>query len=96
MRLQPVSVAHRGACCTTYLEVAQLCKLLPAVVELAGKRLDLLVHNLVCTHVAALSKCLAADVTAVRALSCVAPLMCLEQSARRVSAERVRAYLEIA
>jgi hypothetical protein len=55
-----------------------LSELLAAVIEPAGERLDLLMHDLVCTHVATMRKGLAADVATVWTLSCVASLMRLQ------------------
>jgi hypothetical protein len=60
-----------------YLEVAELRELLPTVVELAGERLDLLMHNLVRSYVAALCECLAALLADVWSFTGVAALMCL-------------------
>lgn len=59
----------------THLEIAKLGELLATVVELAGEWLDLLMDNLVCAYVAALSKCLSADVTAVWALASMPSLV---------------------
>lgn len=65
-----------------YLQVAQLRELLPTIIELASEWLDLLVNDLVGAYVAALCKSLAADVTAVGTLACVASLMGLLKLAR--------------
>jgi hypothetical protein len=61
----------------TYLQIAQLSELLPAIIELAGKRLDLLMNDLVSTYVAPLRKGLPTNIATVRTLACVSPLMCL-------------------
>jgi hypothetical protein len=62
----------------TYLQVPQLGKLLSTVIQSASEWFDLLVDDLVCTDIATLGKCFAADIAAVRALSGMAPLMRLE------------------
>jgi hypothetical protein len=56
--------------------------LFTTVVEPAREWLDLLMHDLVCSNVAALGKGLAADVAVVRAFSRVSSLMGLEISAK--------------
>ncbi len=61
----------------TYLQVAELSELLATIIESTCERLDLLMHNLVSTNIAPLSKRLAANVAAVWSLSSVSPLMCL-------------------
>lgn len=61
----------------THFEIAQLSKLLPAVIEFACEGLDLLVDDFVSTYVAALCKGLATDVATVGTLACVSSLMCL-------------------
>lgn len=65
--------------CASHLQVAQLCKLLAAVVELAGKRLVLLVNNLVRPNISTLSKRLAADITTVWSFPSVSSLVCLKR-----------------
>jgi hypothetical protein len=45
-----------------YLQITKLCKLLPAVVQLAGVRFSLLVSDSVCPHVATLGESFVADV----------------------------------
>jgi hypothetical protein len=68
----------------TYLEVSKLGELLPTIIQSAGEGLDLLVNNLVCTNIATLCKCFAANIAAVRALSSMAPLMRLETKSASV------------
>lgn len=63
---------------TTYLKVTELSELLAAIVKLAGEWLDLLVDDLVCPDIAALSKCLSTNITAVGAFSSMASLVGLE------------------
>jgi hypothetical protein len=75
VRLCMLSYVPTNQVCIAYLEVSQLGKLLPTIIQSAGERLDLLVNNLVCTNIATLRKCFAADVAAIRALSSMAPLM---------------------
>lgn len=52
-------------------------KLLVAILKLTGKRLQLLVNNLVCADIASLGESLAANVAAVRLLTGMPTLMCL-------------------
>jgi hypothetical protein len=59
----------------TYFEVTKLGELLSAVVKLANKRLNLLVHNFVRAHIATLRKGLATDVALVGTLARVSPLV---------------------
>lgn len=59
----------------THFEIAQLSKLLPAVVKFACKGLDLLVDDLVSAYIAALCKGLATDVATVGTLACVSSLV---------------------
>jgi hypothetical protein len=66
---------------TAYFQVAQLSELLSTIIKLAGERLDLLVNNLMSTHIATLRKGLTTDVATIRALACVSSLMCLQRSA---------------
>lgn len=66
-----------GLCPATYLEIAQLSELLPAVVESASEGFDLLVYNLVGADIASLRKSLSTDVATVGSLSGVTSLMCL-------------------
>lgn len=61
----------------SYLQITQLSELLPAVIELAGERLDLLMNDFVSTYVAPLRESLPTDIATVRTFSCVSPLMCL-------------------
>jgi hypothetical protein len=61
----------------TYLEVAQLSKLLVAVVEFADELLLLLVRLQMRPDVAALGEALAALIAVVWALSSMAALVCL-------------------
>jgi hypothetical protein len=60
------------------LQVAELSKLLVAIVKTAGEGLCCGVNNLVCSDIATLSKCLAAELTAIRTLASVTTLVCLE------------------
>lgn len=62
------------------LQIAELSELLVALVETAGERLCCCVNNLVCSYITALSKCLAAQLAAIRTLASVTTLMCLEVS----------------
>lgn len=62
----------------TYFEVTQLCKLFPTVIQLASEGLDLLMHDLVSPNITPLSERFPADLTLVRTLSSVAPLMRLQ------------------
>ena len=55
-----------------------MSELLATVVYLAAEGLDLLVNDLVCTNVATLGECLAANAAAVWSFSGVTPFMCLE------------------
>jgi hypothetical protein len=66
---------HKGS---RYLKVAKLGKLLATVIQFAGKRLDLLVDNLVCSYVAPLSEGFATNLAPVWPLSSVPPLMSLQ------------------
>ncbi len=63
-------------------------ELLATVIKLAAERLDLLVNDFVCSHIATLSECLATDVAAVRPFTCVPPPVRLEitQLRERLSA----------
>lgn len=63
---------------SSYLQVAKLSKLLATVVEFAGKRLQMLMNNLVCSNIATLRKSLATNVAVVWSLSGVTTLMSLE------------------
>ena len=67
-----------------YLEVAQLGELLAAVVELAGEGLDLLMDNLVRSHVASLRESLATDLTVEGSLASMSSLMCLVDVSKRL------------
>lgn len=67
-------------------------ELLAAVVEFAAERLDLLVDDLVRAHISSLSKCLATDVAAVRSLSSVSPLVCLEVTKLRERLTTARCF----
>jgi hypothetical protein len=62
------------------LQVAELSKLLVAIVKTAGKWLCCCVNNLVGSYVATLSERLAAKLTTIRALASVTTLVCLEVS----------------
>jgi hypothetical protein len=62
------------------LQVAELGKLLVAVIKAASKWLGCRVNDPVCSHIAALSKSLAAKLTAVRTLSGVTAFVSLEVS----------------
>jgi hypothetical protein len=55
-----------------------LRELLATIIKFAAERLDLLVNNLMCSHIATLSERLATDIAAVRTFSCVSPLVCLQ------------------
>ena len=55
----------------THFQIAQLSKLLSAVIQFACEGLDLLMDNFMCTYVATLCKGLATDVATVGALACV-------------------------
>lgn len=61
----------------TYLEISQLGELLAALVEPAGEGLDLLVHDLVRSYVAALGEFLAANVAGIWPFAGVTSLVCL-------------------
>jgi len=61
-------------------QVAELSELLVAFVKTASEGLCCCVNNLVCSYVATLSECLAAELTAIRTLASVTTLMCLEVS----------------
>jgi hypothetical protein len=63
----------------THLEIAELSELFAAVVESAGKGLQLLMDNFVCSHISSLRKGLAADVAVVRPLASVTALMSLHR-----------------
>lgn len=58
-----------------YLKVAKLSELLAAVVEFASKRFNLLVNNLMRSHVSTLRESLAALIAIVRALPGVTTFM---------------------
>lgn len=60
------------------LQVAKLSELLIALIKTAGERLCCCVDDLVCSDVTTLSKCLAAQLAAIRALASVTTLVCLE------------------
>jgi len=62
------------------LQVAKLSELLAAIVEFAGERLDLLVHDLVRSDVSTLRKRFTTNVALVRPLTSVTSLMRLEIS----------------
>jgi hypothetical protein len=62
-----------------HLQVSQLGELLPTFVQFACEGLDLLVHDLVCAHVASLRKCLATKIAAVGSLAGVASFVSLLQ-----------------
>lgn len=74
------------------LQVAKLSKLLVAIVKTAGEGLCCGVNNLVCSYVAALSKSLAAKLTAVWTLASVTTLMCLEISELRETLTTTRLF----
>ena len=59
----------------TNLEVAQLSELLPAVIQLTYEWFELLVHNLMGSHVASLCKAFAASVTLKRSLASMTTLV---------------------
>lgn len=72
-------------------------ELLATALELAGEGLDVLVDNLVSSHIAALGKSLAADVAVVRPLARVAAFVSLcPVRACSVCWLLGRAYLEVA
>ena len=60
---------------TTHFQIAQLSKLLSAVIEFACEGLDLLVDDFVGSYVATLGKGLAIDVATVGTLACVSSLV---------------------
>jgi hypothetical protein len=64
----------------TYLEISELSKLLAAMIETAKVWFSLLVDDSVGTDISALSESLATDLTVVRSLASVAPLMSLRNS----------------
>ena len=66
----------------SYLEIAKLSELFSAIIQLARKRFYLLMHDFMCSNIAALSECLSTDVALVWSFSSVASLVCLP---RRVS-----------
>jgi hypothetical protein len=71
-----VSLMHLKNCKqVTHFEIAQLSKLLPAVVKFACEGLNLLVDDLVSAYIAALCKGLATDVATVGTLACVSSLV---------------------
>jgi hypothetical protein len=65
------------------LQITELSELLVAFIKTASERLCCGVNNLVCPYVATLSKCLSAELTAIRTLTGMATLMCLEVSELR-------------
>jgi len=65
------------------LEIPELTEFLPAVIELAGERLCLLMNNLVGSHVAFLRKLLTADVTLVRPFASMASFVSAKVSPLR-------------
>ena len=70
-----------------HLEVAQLGKLLPAVIELADVRFELLVDDPMCPHIASLREPLAADLTFVRSFARMAAFMRLFHPSKRSDGE---------
>lgn len=62
----------------SHLQIPQLGKLLPTVVQEAGKWLGVLVGDLVGTDVAALGESLLADITREGLFPCMASLMGLK------------------
>ena len=80
----------------TCLEVAKLGELLPTIIKLAGEGLDLLVNNLVSTHVATLRKGFPTDIATVRPFAGVSPFVSLQWSNRHLTRICDLAYLEVA
>jgi hypothetical protein len=74
------------------LQVAKLSKLLVAIVKATGEGLSCGVNNLVCSYIAALSKRLAAELTAIRTFASVTTLMCLEVSELRETLTTTRLF----
>lgn len=64
----------------TYLEIAELGELLPALVQKTGKRFDVFVGDLVRAHIASLGEPLWTDVAGERLFPCMATLMGLMAS----------------
>jgi hypothetical protein len=62
------------------LQVTELSELLVAFIKTASERFCCGVNNLMCSYVATLSKCLAAELTAIRTLAGMTTLVCLEIS----------------
>jgi hypothetical protein len=60
------------------LQVTELSELLVAFIKTASERLCCGVNNLMCSYIATLSECLAAELTAIRTLASMATLVCLE------------------
>lgn len=78
MGLGTVSAMDRpraGTGTASYFQIAELGKLLPAVVQEASEGLGLLVGDFVGADIAPLSEFLLADIARERLLPCVAPLM---------------------
>lgn len=59
----------------THFQIAQLCELLPALVESASEGFDLLMDNLMCPHITALGESFSTDVAIVWAFTGVPSLM---------------------
>lgn len=62
-----------------------MSELFPAVVKLAAEWLDLLVYDFMRADIATLGECLAANLTAVWALSCMSSFVCLQIAQLRKS-----------
>ena len=74
---QIVSGALRVIADGMYLEVSQLREMLAAAFKLAGKRLNLLMNNLVSAHVAALCEPFTAHLAGIRAFAGMSTLVSL-------------------